>query len=157
MAKLSAFAIPSTPADSASDTDSGPLLLPAKGEAVSSTSVCDEETTGKEAPRPSASGLNTRLRQALTSASPVTVGAFKLPWPGRGKSAPSNGSSSSTAPCCSKAGCELAGSCCLPLCQQYLLSLARLYGIWLGCALCKLAGFNNSVATFVACFVTALI
>ena len=62
---------------------------------------------GKEAPRPSASGVNTRLRQALTSASPVTVGAFKLPWPGRGKSAPSNGSSSSTAPCCSKAGCEL--------------------------------------------------
>ena len=48
-------------------------------------------------------------------------------------------------------------SICLPLCQQYLLSLARLYGIWLGCALCKLAGFNNSVATFVACFVTALI
>ena len=79
MAKLSAFAISSTPADSVSDTDSGPLLLPAKGEVVSSTSVCDEEATGKEAPRPSASGLNTRLRQALTSASPVTVGAYKLP------------------------------------------------------------------------------
>ena len=71
-----------TPADSASDTNSGPLLLPAKGEAVSSTSVCEEEATGKEVPRPSTFGLNTRLRQAMT------VSAFELPWPGRGKSAP---------------------------------------------------------------------
>ena len=56
-----------------------------------------------------------------------------------------------------QSSCCAALSICLPLCQQYLLSLARLYGIWLGCALCKLAGFNNSVATFVARFVTALI
>ena len=82
----------------------GPFSCQPREEAVSSTSVCDQGATGKEVPRPSTFGLNTRLRQALTSASPMTVGAFKLPWPGRGKSAPSNGSSSGTAPCCSRTG-----------------------------------------------------
>ena len=38
-----------------------------------------------------------------------------------------------------------------------LFSLARWYGIWLGCALCKLAGWLGVVAVYIAFTVTALI
>ncbi len=40
---------------------------------------------------------------------------------------------------------------------QYLVSLARWYGTWLGCALCKFAGLSGVVAAYVAFSVTALI
>ena len=38
-----------------------------------------------------------------------------------------------------------------------LFPLARWYGTWPGCALCKLAGWNGVVAVYVALTVTALI
>ena len=38
-----------------------------------------------------------------------------------------------------------------------LFSLARWYGTWPGCALCKLAGWNGVVAVCVAFTVTALV
>ena len=43
----------------------------------------------------------------------------------------------------------------MPLYQQCLIYLAHWCGTWLGCALCRLAGLNDVVATHVACFVTA--
>ena len=43
--------------DSLPDTDSGPLLLPAKGEAASGTPAWDEEARGVASPKPPASDL----------------------------------------------------------------------------------------------------
>jgi len=40
---------------------------------------------------------------------------------------------------------------------QYVVSLARWYGPWLGCALCKLAGLSGVVAAYVAFSGMALI
>ncbi len=38
----------------------------------------------------------------------------------------------------------------LPLVQQWSEYFARLYGIRLGCALCKVTGFDGAVAAFLA-------
>ena len=79
MAKLSADASSPTPADSTSDTDSRPLLLPAKGEAVSSTSLWDEEATGKGILQSSASELGAGLRQGWALRGPMTAANLELP------------------------------------------------------------------------------
>ncbi len=57
MAKLSADGASAVPEDSASDIDSGPLLLPANGEAALGTSARGEEATGRGLPKPSAAEL----------------------------------------------------------------------------------------------------
>ncbi len=57
MAKLSEDGASAVPEDSASDIDSGPLLLPANGEAASGISARDEEATGRGVPKPSAAEL----------------------------------------------------------------------------------------------------
>ncbi|DBB15748.1 TPA: hypothetical protein ACH3X3_003953 [Trebouxia sp. C0006] len=48
------------PEDSASDIDSGPLLLPANGEAASGTPAQGKEATGKRALKSSAAELGAR-------------------------------------------------------------------------------------------------
>ena len=120
MAKVLAHGDSATPEDSASDIDSGPRLLPASGETASSIPARDEETTGRAVPKLLAAELGVGLSRVNATGVPMTVGNWKLP--GRGKSASSNGSSSSTAPCCSAAswdptisgcaGCDGAAWCC---------------------------------------------
>ena len=60
MAKLSAVGASAVPEDSASDVDSGPLLLPANGEAASGTSAQGKKATGRGAPKPSAAERGAR-------------------------------------------------------------------------------------------------
>ncbi len=48
------------PEDSASDIDSGPLLLPANGEAASGTPAQGKEATGRRALKSSAAELGAR-------------------------------------------------------------------------------------------------
>ena len=55
--KLSAVGASAVPEDSASDIDSGPLLLPANGEAASGTPAQAKEATGMGVPKPSATEL----------------------------------------------------------------------------------------------------
>ena len=57
MAKLSTDGASAISEDSLPDTDSGPLLLPAKGEAASGTPAWDEEARGVASPKPPASDL----------------------------------------------------------------------------------------------------
>ncbi len=56
-AKLSADGASAVLEDSASDIDSGPLLLPANAEAASGMSARGEEATGKGVPKPPAAEL----------------------------------------------------------------------------------------------------
>ena len=49
------------------------------------------------------------------------------------------------------------GKSSVPLCWQCLSSSARTKEIWLGCALCELAGLNGVVAAYVTFSVTARI
>ena len=90
MAKLPAEGDSATPEDSTSDTDSGPLRLPANGEAASSVSTRDEEATGGEFPKPSAAEPGAGFSRASAAGVSMTVGSWELP--GRGKTASSNGS-----------------------------------------------------------------
>ena len=132
MAKVLAHGDSATPEDSASDIDSGPRLLPASGETASSILARDEGTTGRAVPKLLAAELGVGLSRANATGVPMTVGNWKLP--GRGKSASSNGSSSSTAPCCSAAswnptisgcaGCDGAAWCCCS--ADYCLLACRL-------------------------------
>ncbi len=57
---MSAVAASAVPADSASDTDSGLLLLLANGEAASGTPAQGKEATGRGALKPSAAELGAR-------------------------------------------------------------------------------------------------
>ena len=108
MARVPADGDSATPEDSTSDKDSEPLLLPANGEAASGISARDEEATGTEVPKSTAAVPKAGFSRASAAGVPVTMGNWKLP--GRGKIAPSNGSSSGMAPCVSIAVWEPAGS-----------------------------------------------
>ena len=81
--QLLAVAASGVPEDSASDIDSGPLLLPANGEAASGTSAQGKEAPGRGISIPSSAEVGARRSCADIAGDPSTVG--KLHPPGRGR------------------------------------------------------------------------